>query len=320
MKIGAVIPTYNRKKLLEEAIDSLLIQTRQPDEIIIINNASTDGTAEMLETKYKSKVTHLRLGSNTGSSGGFYYGVKKAMELKCDWVLIIDDDSELYPDSLEKLLANEKFTETTAVLSPLKKDIDGSLLFNRHFGYYDFSIFGYNLKGLSEEDLKKPFIEIDMTSFTGMFINAKAIRQIGLPSDRLFTQREDDDYCFRLRKYGKIYLIPESIILHKEKANYLVVKRFGHEFRRSRLNVVWKEYYGFRNVLYLFKEGHFPKWRYINFMWYTVKTILAICFLDKHRLIRLKYYFWGLYDGLRGHFGKTILAADFMEKYKDKLE
>ena len=79
-KIAAVVVTYNRKELLKECLDALLRQTYSVDSIILIDNASNDGTPEFLkENGYldNPKIDYVRLPENTGSAGGFYDGVKR---------------------------------------------------------------------------------------------------------------------------------------------------------------------------------------------------------------------------------------------------
>ena len=72
MEYTSVIVTYNRKKLLVEAIQSLLTQTEQPKYIVIIDNASTDGTKEMVEQSFSDKrILYDRLNTNQGGSAGY---------------------------------------------------------------------------------------------------------------------------------------------------------------------------------------------------------------------------------------------------------
>jgi GT2 family glycosyltransferase len=81
MKIAAVIATYNRKKLLRECLQALLSQTRQLDEIIVVDGNSTDGTNLMMESEFPH-VTYIRLNKNIGASGHFHEGMKLAYKIR----------------------------------------------------------------------------------------------------------------------------------------------------------------------------------------------------------------------------------------------
>jgi len=106
-KIAAVVVTYNRKDLLKECLDALLNQTRPLDSIILIDNASTDGTPEFLKEKGyldNPKIDYVRLPENTGGAGGFHEGVKRGYEKGYDWLWLMDDDALPEKSSLNNLL------------------------------------------------------------------------------------------------------------------------------------------------------------------------------------------------------------------------
>ena len=84
MKIGAVVVTYNRLDKLKKALESFEKQLYLPAYVIVADNASTDGTAQYLRQWQKEdagfKKIILTMESNMGGSGGFYAGIKRAME------------------------------------------------------------------------------------------------------------------------------------------------------------------------------------------------------------------------------------------------
>ena len=88
-KIAAVVVTYNRLALLQECITSLRNQTRKLDEIIVVNNSSTDGSFEWLNLQNDLAVITQE---NSGSAGGQHTGIKTAYEHGHDWIWCMDDD------------------------------------------------------------------------------------------------------------------------------------------------------------------------------------------------------------------------------------
>jgi glycosyltransferase involved in cell wall biosynthesis len=101
MKVSAIIPTFNRRNYIRRAIDSVLAQTTPVDEIIVVDDGSTDGTAEALETWYGSRVRVVRQ-ENSGVSGARRLGIQEACG---EWIAFLDSDDEWTPERNEKLLA-----------------------------------------------------------------------------------------------------------------------------------------------------------------------------------------------------------------------
>ena len=107
MKISVIIPTYNRKHTLPRALDSVLAQSYQPFEIILIDDGSTDGTINLIKSKYpsikllKSHETSkpLKGYSPKGVSVARNVGIKQS---KGDWIAFLDSDDEWTPDKLTK--------------------------------------------------------------------------------------------------------------------------------------------------------------------------------------------------------------------------
>lgn len=100
MKVSAVIPVYNRRDYIARALDSVLCQSVPVDEIIVVDDGSTDGTAEVVENRYGDKVRVVRQ-SNTGVSGARRRGIEEA---RGKWIAFLDSDDEWTPGRNEALL------------------------------------------------------------------------------------------------------------------------------------------------------------------------------------------------------------------------
>ena len=104
--IAAVIPAHNAGKYIARAIDSVLAQTRLPDEIIVVDDGSTDNTAQVIK-QYAQKVTYIHQ-QNAGASAARNTGIQAA---KSRWIAFLDGDDEWLTDSLKlqiELLKNNK--------------------------------------------------------------------------------------------------------------------------------------------------------------------------------------------------------------------
>jgi glycosyltransferase involved in cell wall biosynthesis len=97
IKISVIIPTYNRVPLLDRAIESVLAQSRPADEIIVVDDGSTDNTRQLIETRY-SQIKYIHQ-SNKGVSAARNAGINRS---NCDWICLLDSDDSWQPDKLEK--------------------------------------------------------------------------------------------------------------------------------------------------------------------------------------------------------------------------
>lgn len=109
MKISVVIPTYNRKKYIERAIDSVISQSYKPFEIIVIDDGSTDGTYELIKQSYSSSLISLKKQKNKGVSAARNKGVKLA---NGDWIAFLDSDDEWFENKLELQVREIKKSKT----------------------------------------------------------------------------------------------------------------------------------------------------------------------------------------------------------------
>ena len=99
MTTSVIIPAYNGAATLAAAIESILRQTRAPDEIIVCDDCSTDATAEVA-ARYGGRVECIRRQTNGGLSANRNTAVRAA---RGDWLLVLDQDDELLPHALEEL-------------------------------------------------------------------------------------------------------------------------------------------------------------------------------------------------------------------------
>ena len=103
MLVSVIIPTYNRCRLLERAVNSVLKQTFRDFELIVVDDASEDNTGRLkILTDNADKLTYYCLPSNRGVSAARNFGAQKS---RGEWIAFLDSDDEWFPEKLEKQLA-----------------------------------------------------------------------------------------------------------------------------------------------------------------------------------------------------------------------
>lgn len=292
-KVIAVVVTYNRKILLLNCIDALLHQSLNFDKIIIVDNASTDGTIEFLESKKileNPKLTLLKQIENTGGAGGFSAGMKYAFEHGADYVWMMDDDASPHQNALEQLMqyatpnhiygslaVNGEDTAWTTTLLPESKIV--------------------NLKNQVPE-----ISEVQSLPFLGYLTSKEIFEKLGLPDTSYFIAADDVEYCIRAQQAGfKTYICGTSYIEHPKSDRY-PFNLFGKKLICLKL-VPWKRYYDTRNRLLIARKYYGVKAWTQTFPASFVRLFAALI-NEPNKLMQIKAFFTGVYDAFMKNTGK----------------
>ncbi len=189
--VCAVVVTYNRVELLGKSLEGLIGQTRAPDEILVVDNASTDETLAMLAAIYPAVVVH-RLSTNTGASGGFSEGARLAHERGFDWVWLLDDDVVSEAECLEELISVAGVSKKKVVV-PRRRSADGT--YPRNEAVIDEATQSYAAPQSDDR-----WVPIDVFTFEGPLIHRSVIDRVGLPNRRFFIISDDTEFSVRVYK------------------------------------------------------------------------------------------------------------------------
>ncbi len=247
MKIAVVLVTYNRIECLKKAISKYESQSLLPYCMIIVNNASNDGTCEYLDfwkneqSNIKKIVIHNE--KNLGGSGGFYTGLKASMDVEYDYVFLADDDA--YPDAemLNTLFGNTKIINDDSTAAICTAVINHGKIDVSHRCRIKKGALKLSLSWVPESEYSKGYFKLDIVTFVGAAIKRKIIEQIGMPIKDYFIYYDDTEYFMRISKVGNVYCIPESLMIHDTDAIQSINSWKGYYDTRNWIDAV-KRHYG----------------------------------------------------------------------------
>lgn len=286
---AAVIVTYNRKNKLKKAIECLKKQTFKPQKIIIIDNASTDGTKDALKDyEDDDLIKYTRLEDNLGGAGGFYYGVKEALNYDVDYFALSDDDAWYQEDYFENMRKASQIHPDVKAFIGMSKDINTGDYVKQGADVVDWNT-------LEFKETQREFC--DTVTFCGFVISKEVVEKIGLPRKDFFIWQDDREYGLRAGKETKIKFVKDAILLHNEKRD------------RNGLVPVWKNYYGFRNSIVLrqlyAKDKKTAKSYTLKQLLRHVPAVLIKKEYKGKRKIYIQSYTDGYKDGYSGNMGKN---------------
>lgn len=245
-RVVAVVVTWNRRELLTESLDALRAQTFAPVAIVVVDNASTDDTAELLDSPYGATLDVVHLSENTGGAGGFTVGIERALCHQPDLVWLLDDDTVPTPTAAAELVAawqdypsQKNGGARPAVLASRVVWTDGR----------DHPMNTPRTKPGATAAEKAMAAEVGAipvrsASFVSIMCDAEVIRERGLPVADYFLWNDDFEYSTRLIRDGVGLACPSSVVVHKTKI-----------FGGADIDPGERFYYEVRNKLWVFSRS-----------------------------------------------------------------
>ena len=266
MRIAVVITTYNRKTALEKLLCNLNELTI-PDSIvlhkIIINDGSSDGTSEMLGSRFLE--TEVISGNgNLWWTKCMNLGFKKAMDLRSDFVLILNDDNEVKPDYLVKLLNDYKLLPNGSILGsasvslslPSKIESAGTKDFIKWRLKFTPYFSGFKIVDENFKDVHKTWT----LSGRGTLIPISTFKSIGFYDENLIQYGSDDEFCIR----ANLNNIPVFISWNANVFNHTNSTAKGTVFKKEGVMVLIRSFFNkysvnsLRKHVYLYKKYSYP--------------------------------------------------------------
>tara|TARA_A100001011_G_C14321259_1_gene850780 strand:- start:4103 stop:5002 length:900 start_codon:yes stop_codon:yes gene_type:complete len=296
MKVLAALVTSNRCQLLERCIKHLKLQTKEPYEILVVNNGSTDNTEFFLK---KNNIKFINQ-NNLGSAGGWHTAIDYAIKNNFEYIWLMDDDG--YPEkyALEKLIKNFKKDyscissividekDHTKLVFPMPLNIKKNI-FNINIPFIklrDYNFFKrYNIKFYN-------FCHL----FNGALLRISDLKNIGNVNKEYFLYGDEVDYYYRLNKIGKLMTLVNCHHFHPQRA-------------KSFISTNWVFYSLKNGIINNFKYRLFPNFYNLTII---IITLLRILYRNGYKDLlsylfgnKSKYYYTAIILGYKKSIGKN---------------
>ena len=272
LKVSIAIPTYNRKRDVLECLESLQKLSYPNYEIIVVDNASTDGTAEAIRQRFPG-VKLIRSDRNLGVTGGRNLGIKHS---NGEYIFFLDHDTIVDKNVLSELVAVMRDDGKIGLAGPIVYYYDdpkrlwaAGASVNLITGKVSF-----NAASQIDNGQLGKLMEVQVLP-TAFLVRVEVIDRIGLFDDTYFATYEDTDFSFRIREAGyKVVCISTAKVWHKVPLNK----------RESVAAVLRRAYFVARNRI-IFMKKHSPKADFIIFL-----TFFMPVYTIYYTLLALKYF------------------------------
>jgi GT2 family glycosyltransferase len=274
--VCTILVTYNRLETLKTALEHVVAQTVKPATIVIVDNNSTDGTIEFLQSVHGSNNIHcIFMDNNTGSAGAIAAGMTFGLTHNHDYFWVLDDDTFYAPNALQDLVENIEQSEFSMI------------------GLHGAHI-RMGRKIQVKDDVKLQ--EVDYAMIDGALIKAEVVRHLGTICEEFFMMCDDHEYSVRMQRNGY------KIGVLKNGADNRLYLGGGGQFTRATL---WRGYYSARNHIFIIKK-HFSFVNLIGYCLLQTKLLITAIFLAPDRFKRVKFRLMGIWHGIIGRGGRTL--------------
>jgi GT2 family glycosyltransferase len=296
-RVAVVTVLYRSAANLPAFAESLRLQTDVDWTLIAVDCASPDDSAACLR-RLVTEAEIIAARDNLGVAGGNNLGIKRALAKGFEWLLITNNDLRFGEGFLRTLL--DRADDQTCVVPAVY--LEGSELLDDTAGHFDWrrGVWSPSLYGQpAPAGFDRP-AEVNMASLTCLLVPAEAVRRAGTMDERFWMYYEDFDFVRRLRESGqRIIRQPAARCWHRKSAS------------SGGVDNPFIVYYATRNRLLLMRR-YTPLPQFAVFLAWFVATRLArgLEYARRGQTQHLKALAMGVFDFLRGRFGRTVLPAD----------
>lgn len=296
-QIACIVLNWNGGTTILECLRSIHASRNVVLQSIVVDNGSTDGSLEDIRVEFPD-VRIVELAKNKGLAAARNIGVREALKGECGYILFIDDDARVEPDTICRLKEVLATVPDVGIVSP--RILDGN---TPEIIWYDGGMvnrFGDPVhRGMGKKaEPSTSVTDIEFATGCCVLIKQEVFSRVGMLDEEFFVYSEDTDFSFRARSSGhRIIHVPSATVLHDQSSDTTANR--GKWYR---------DYYVTRNKLLLFKK-HYRGLAWVTAIGYFKirhGIIPALYFMLTLQPSRLLAVARGVLDHLRGRYGERF--------------
>jgi GT2 family glycosyltransferase len=282
-RVCAVVVTRNRAELLRRCLQALDRQTRPVDQVVVVDNASEDGTPGMVRAEF-AHVALLELNGNFGGAGGFFHGMAWAHERGHDWLWLMDDDTLAQDDALERLLAGAD----RAPGRPPRLLASAVLWKDGRPHPMNVGLARWRSPAELAEGVARGLLLMRYVTFVSVAVHRDAVDRFGLPLPHYFIWGDDVEYTARVLRDEPGFLVPDSQVHHWTDKPHAPVTVTDERF-----------YFHARNSLFLLRGRALRPAERVDFARWYLRTLVRYISATRGDRRALGILVRGVRDGLK---------------------
>ncbi len=249
-RVFAVVLNWNLRDDTIACVESVLASSYSRLSVIVVDNASTDDSVEVIRDHFGDKVELLTNHQNVGFAAGVNVGIQRALAGGADWVLLLNNDTVIAADMVERLVTSAARVKGAGILAPaiFYHDSPHKLwrLGDRQLSWMPIPV---PVTRMGNADV----IPVDYVTGCGMLIRREVFSAIGLFDSSYYMYYEDADFCRRARQAGfGIACIPAARMWHKVS-------------KSTQRNIYRQRYLKSRYRMQFYKRNYSPvAWSYVG--------------------------------------------------------
>ena len=225
--VALIVLTWNQRDLTLDCLASLSALDYPADrrEFVVVDNGSVDGTAEAVRATYPG-VTVLETGENLGYAGGNNVGIRYALEQGADYVCLLNNDTEVVPDFLTRLVEEAESDGSIGIVGPKMYFFEPSDMVFAAGSLVEWDKGTLNQRGIwQRESIVGPIHsdhpeDVDFIIGCGLLVRRAVLERAGLLDARYYLNYEDVDLCIRANQTGyRVRYTPRAVLYHKVSAS-----------------------------------------------------------------------------------------------------
>ena len=302
-KVGAIVVNWNQPSQTVACVRSLEQSAHVDITTIVVENGSRDDSARVIRENCPHAIL-LESDQNLGFAGGSNMGIQKALTLARDFILLLNNDAVVAPNTIALLVEHMEAHSDVGICGPMIPCKNQPESIQIVGGLFDLKTGLFRTVGAGEKDAgqyEHP-VQFDMVSGCALMARREAFEEIGLFDERFFCYFEEADFCFRARRSGyKVMAVPEAKVYHE------LALSSGGSASLARIH------YSVRNHLLFLSKNAYIRSRLLRWlrdlMVVSHYAVFVALRSDAPKFRGIRACALGCYDYIRGRFGSLEDSA-----------